>query len=528
MEDNLSAENYGFIHFLSDGILLYRQDSIIAMNHKAAALLGEPRDCYVNKPLQEFMERLDKRDEDIRKNNKEKAADFDTTYRCQQGGSAALNLTITEVSSDIGMLIIKNSKSTKFPHLNALIREDCCKMNPYVDVCGKWYKYLIDSMPLALMVTKEEGCVYANSAAALMLEAEDEDELLEKSISEYFQGGMEGTQTNAMKYRETSFVITESKAVTEKDRVIDVEMMSSVFLYRGEKMKISIIKDITERKKLEAEKKLLQETIEYDQLKTEFFSNLSHELKTPLNILLGTLQLITAMHDGFAPCSHYQKFKYYFQIMRQNSYRLLRLINNLIDISRIDSGFLEMRFINGDIVKLLEDIVISVDAYAKMKGLELVLEKQLEKQVMAIDYDKIERIILNLISNAIKFNRPEGKIKITVSRQGDVLQIIVADTGIGIPPDMTDKIFERFRQVDNLFTRKTEGSGIGLSLVKSLVEGHGGTIAVSSELEKGSEFTVCLPIKNVQNEQVLTRSSFVKQDKVERIHIEFSDIYSVS
>lgn len=288
----------------------------------------------------------------------------------------------------------------------------------------------------------------------------------------------------------------------------------------------SVARDLTESKESERVKQLLNETLEYDKLKTEFLANISHELRTPLNIILSTLQLIDLYlkYDwGEAALSNMSR---HTKVMKQNCYRLLRLINNLIDITKIDSGYLELHPENHNIVSIVEDITMSVTEYAENKGISIIFDTNKEEILTACDPDKIERIILNLLSNAIKFTPQGGLITVNISSEKDTVLISIKDTGAGIPDDKLHLVFERFRQVDKLLTRRHEGSGIGLSLVKSLVEMHGGGISVKSEYGKGSEFIVKLPVKvlgDAVNE--VYSNNLVMHNHVERLNIEFSDIY---
>ncbi|MDZ7548547.1 GHKL domain-containing protein, partial [Clostridium perfringens] len=139
------------------------------------------------------------------------------------------------------------------------------------------------------------------------------------------------------------------------------------------------------------------------------------------------------------------------------------------------------------------DITLSVIPYIQSKGLELVFDTDIEEKIMCFDPDKIERIVLNLLSNAIKFSNPAGIINISLKDMGNGISFSVKDTGIGIKEDQLNIIFERFKQVNKSFTREQEGSGIGLSLVKALVELHNGSIEVKSSYSEGSEFIVKLP-----------------------------------
>ena len=209
--------------------------------------------------------------------------------------------------------------------------------------------------------------------------------------------------------------------------------------------------DITERKhmeelqaKIEEEKIKLTEIKEYDMIRTEFFSNISHELRTPINVIFSALQM---QEIKLKECTQSNTCLYafkYTKIMKQNCYRLLRLINNLIDITKIDSGFFEINETNHNIVSLIEDITLSVADYIEKKGLSLVFDTDVEEKIIACDPEKIERIILNLLSNAVKFTPYGGNIKVNIEDGIENICIRVKDNGRGIPAEKLNSIFERF------------------------------------------------------------------------------------
>lgn len=280
-------------------------------------------------------------------------------------------------------------------------------------------------------------------------------------------------------------------------------------------------------REVEMKESLLEEAKEYEKLKDQFFSTISHELKTPLNIILGVVQLIDKTFCEQVICTNHEKLKKYMNMSKQNCFRLLKLINNLIDITKFDSGFMHMEFKNYNIVSIVENITLSIAEYIESKGIELIFDTEIEEKIVSFDAEKLERVMLNLLSNAIKFTEYGGTIMVNVYEKAQSILITVKDTGIGIPIDMQEKIFDRFTQVDSTLRRKAEGSGIGLSLVKAIVELHKGRISLESKLGEGSEFIIELPIflvdveTNVQEE---VASSI--QSNVEKISIEFSDIYS--
>lgn len=296
-----------------------------------------------------------------------------------------------------------------------------------------------------------------------------------------------------------------------------------------------IKRDITALKKMEELKiiaeeneKKLKEALELDRLRTEFFANLSHELRTPLNIIFSSIQLINSyITDNAHILDENGVISRNLKVSRQNCNRLLRLINNLIDVTKIDAGFYELNPINCNIVEIVEEIALSVVEYTKSRDINLVFDTDTEEKIIACDPDIIERIMLNLLSNAIKFSHNSGSIFISISDGPEYVSIFVEDTGIGIPEDKLLYVFERFTQVDNLLTRTNEGSGIGLSLVKSLVEMHGGTISIQSNYGKGTKLTIKLPVKVLYHDGkniVINRNNIIN-NPLEKINIEFSDIY---
>lgn len=263
---------------------------------------------------------------------------------------------------------------------------------------------------------------------------------------------------------------------------------------------------------------------EISRLKEEFFANVSHEFRTPLTVILGSLQMLTTIEPHDDPETHRHNASKYLGIIKQNCNRLIKLTNNLLDVTRIDSGYLLLCLQKHDIVTHVKEITLSVSDYIAQKNISLSFSSNVKEKEMAIDSDKIERIILNLLSNAVKFTPKGNKITVSLRDKGNFVEIRVKDTGIGIPSNKLNIIFERFRQADNLLTRKNEGSGLGLALVKSLVELHGGTIKVKSKVGKGTEFIVSLPCL-ASDEYVYTSSNLNPvRDISEVISIEFSDL----
>ena len=251
-------------------------------------------------------------------------------------------------------------------------------------------------------------------------------------------------------------------------------------------------------------------------LKSHFISNISHELKTPITVIMSVIQLVKIKNK-----EDYNNKN--IQIIDNNCKRLLRLINNIIDMEKFDANELKLDLKNINIVNLIDDIVESIEPYAKSKDLNIVFDPHCEELYMAIDYPKIERVVLNLLSNAIKFSYNSGLIYITLYKDNDNNVVIsFKDYGTGINEKNLQCIFDRFTQVDNTMTRVNEGSGIGLSIARSFVTLHKGTIDVKSKENEGSEFIVKIPIKLIDEKNILTHNREILDYNAKT---ELSDIY---
>lgn len=287
-----------------------------------------------------------------------------------------------------------------------------------------------------------------------------------------------------------------------------------------------VVIDITEQKESEKLKSNIAELRQEDNLKTEFFSNISHELRTPLNVIFSAVQLIEMSVNNLNYHSNQSKIKKNVMSIKQNCLRLQRLVNNLIDVSKIDAQAFELCLQNLDIVCVVEEITLSVADFITNKGIRLLFDTDIEEKIMAFDEEKMERIILNLLSNAIKFTSEGGVISVSIFDQDDSIIIRISDTGIGMPKDKLSEVFNRFYQISPVNTRSQEGSGIGLNLVKSLVEMHRGEISVESELGKGTVFSITLPCDILAKENQHQSNLFDVHSRIEKVQLEFSDIYN--
>lgn len=302
----------------------------------------------------------------------------------------------------------------------------------------------------------------------------------------------------------------------KKDSIVDC----SIQLLKSEEEESQILVsyiDMSETIKLQSE---IEAHKINDVKRSEFISTLSHELKTPLNIFYSIIQLLDKT-EAIGIKEFKEAYDKYSGSLKLNSKRMLRLINNIVDSTRIDTGDLKAEFGNYEVVSIVEDIVMSIVPFAQSKNISVEFDTNIEEHFIKCDPVMIEKIVLNLVSNSIKYTEGEGIIKVDLMLKDDILEMHFKDTGIGIPSELKDKIFHRFSRVDSSLRRSNEGSGIGLNIVKSMIEVHNGSISVDSVLNEGSVFKVKLPNVLIEDSPII-----IYEFNKANTELELSDIYS--
>jgi len=264
------------------------------------------------------------------------------------------------------------------------------------------------------------------------------------------------------------------------------------------------IRKINLRQELELEQVNTKKLAELDIEKNKLFSNISHEFRTPLTVITGmTNEFISQMKPG-----EQSRFSEFLDMIKRNAGNLLHLVNQMLDLSKLESGKLQFKPVQADVVPYLQYVTESFQSYAESKGIKLTFYNEAESLIMDYDPDKLFTIVSNLLSNAIKFTQKGGKVicHLYLSDRSAFEKLIlkIKDTGIGIPEDEIPNIFERFFQVSSTSTKKGQGTGIGLSLTKELVSLMKGSIVVKSLEGKGSEFKLSLPITQDAPKQIST------------------------
>ncbi|MEO5913700.1 MAG: ATP-binding protein [Luteolibacter sp.] len=271
--------------------------------------------------------------------------------------------------------------------------------------------------------------------------------------------------------------------------------VTSVFVLAGsyfyEKLRFS---EFSLRREVEKSREVVEaqnrQLSELDEAKTRFFANISHELRTPLTIMLGITERLRTLLSGHSGDPIIQEMTI---MLEQNGLRLLKLIDDLLDLVRFDTGHADVNRQPTPIAAHIDGLLRSLRHLAEQDRVALLWDCDTDSEAIQLDRDKFDKILLNLVINAIKFTPSSGTIEVKVLAHNGELALTVEDSGVGIPPDVLPRIFERFWQVDTSSTRKFQGAGIGLALVRSLTEAMGGAVKVDSQLGHGTTFTVNLP-----------------------------------
>lgn len=427
--------------------------------------------------------------------------------------------------------IVVNPYSIVFERLNNKVNElentnkELLKAKHKVQNIEELYNKFIDFVPDGILVIRDKKIEFANNTFLNMLEIDDENKILNMSIFDIVDKEYHTILTSRItNVKDTILEVPQQYEFVWEKKKRWVEVVSLLVNDESGEYMISTIRNIEDRKKAEEAEQLLELKKKEEKMKNEFFTNISHELRTPINVIYSALQV----ENQYLNNNNNDIIIKYNKIIRQNCLRLIRLINNIIDITRIEADFFKIILSVENIVKVIEDITMSIIPYVESKKITLLFDTEIEEAYVMCDSDLIERIMLNILSNAVKYGKKDGIIEVYISKSSsNSISISIKDDGIGIPNEMKEKIYDRFLKVDSSLSRKTEGSGIGLALVKQFVEMNKGTISFHSELNIGTEFKITFPILEYASEICATIEKPINYEKniIESAEIEFSDIY---
>ena len=374
-------------------------------------------------------------------------------------------------------------------------------------------------MPGGILISSNRKIMFANNKALELFNLKSDEKLINKSILDLVYEPERGKYTDILKSLNEND--TDKKIIYTKFSyngvVFDAEEIRFYENVHEKIFQVSIINNREDKIKLENAEKELELRDVMEKARDEVLSNISHEFKTPVNVIYSTVQI----QDLNLQKGNYGSILEFNKIIKKNCNRLIRLINNFIDSTKLENNKLEFNLKCVNIVAIVEDITISVVNFAKSKNINIIFDTEEEELYCDIDVEQLERIILNILSNAIKYNKVNGNIDVVVKDKNEEVHIEVSDTGVGIPKDKVDIIFDRFERFDNKNAAIKEGSGIGLSIVKKLVDALGGKIEIKSEVDKGTTVRLIFKKSNSQNnlEQI-----YDMQHLEEKVNLEMSDI----
>ncbi|MEQ8196472.1 MAG: ATP-binding protein [Clostridiaceae bacterium] len=346
------------------------------------------------------------------------------------------------------------------------------------------YRSLFKNIPQSMLIINASNAriIFANTAFQNYLKKKNLKSIINRKLTDLVRFSDEklfASENNRINYKE----IYEGTINMDEEHNLELQFFE---VFDEEGQALVVLNDITEEVRIgkiqmEVEKKRLEEKIRED-----FLSSISHDLKTPLNVVYSASQLLTLLLSK----GNYTEARRYNVISKDNCLSLIRLTNNLIDSSRLSSKYLKANLELCNIVEVIEDHVMNLAEYVKAKDVELIFDTTEEEIYVKLDREFIERIILNLISNALKYTPPKGKILVSVSCEINLAKVSITDTGIGMEKEFVEEAFNRFAQGKNNSKINVAGNGIGLYVVKNLTELMGGNIDIESSLGKGTNITL--------------------------------------
>ncbi|WP_053955996.1 PAS domain-containing sensor histidine kinase [Inediibacterium massiliense] len=394
------------------------------------------------------------------------------------------------------------------------------RLEKNLQICKKF----IEILPLPIVIRDQDKIVYINDETKNLLKLKSKEDAIGKSLLDFLQDDCKDMvkERLILESQQKIGLPLEEQLVCTDGSIVDVEVCVTSIDIDDQEYFMGILRDITHLKKFKKIEKELAEKDEYDRIRSEFFANISHELRTPVNVIYSALQL----EEMYFAQQDYESIRKYNKMVKQNCMRLLRIINNLIDMTKINAGYFEPILKGVNIVEVVENIVLSIVDFIKSRDMNIIFDTQLEEDYVNCDINLIERIILNILSNSIKYGKVKGSIEVNIYDEEDRVCISIKDDGIGIPKDQQERIFERFIRIDQSLTRNCEGSGIGLSLVKSLVELQNGTVTLMSDENMGTEIIIKFPRIQMEEDIFNMDSESKEMDQIiKKVELEFSDIY---
>lgn len=387
------------------------------------------------------------------------------------------------------------------------------------------YEEIADLMPEGIGIYKNSRLIYINKTISNFLGIEDIREIVGKPRKFFLSKEDYDKIQSLRKSTDARGVITDYM-LRYKDKIIKVNALIFTIIYNSEVYDFTITRSLKQYSELNKKNKLLQQKEEENELKNELLQNITHEFKTPVNVISSCVQMQSVLINNH----NYYDIKKYNQFITNNCNRLIKLINNFIDSIEYKGVGIKAERACLNIVPIIEKVTLSVVPFALSNKIKITFDTDTEEIFCNINVDLIDRVMLNLLSNSVKYSDDNGHIFVNIKTDNKtkIVKILVQDNGIGIPKEKMHLLFNRFERMDRTLSRGKEGTGLGLCIVKNIVEFLDGRIHVESKEKVGSTFTIELPLlektNSCTNKEQLPND--IKAETLEnKINIEFSDIY---
>ncbi len=509
--ERVDAERWlaAIVESSDDAIIGKTLDGIItSWNAGAERIFGYAADEVIGKPVTILIpEELRHEETEILKRLRsgERIDHYETTRLHKDGRSIVVSLTISPIRDASGNItgVSKISRDVT-EHRRLLASEQLARAEMLAE---RRFHELIENAPDAILQVDSSGKIIIANRTAELLFGYDQDEFVGMQVDLLVPQSARAGHAAHRRAFEAAGVIRpmglglDLRARRKDGSEVPVEISLSPTHTDNGIYVTAIIRDVTERKRAEQQIESLkksylaelearhQEAERLNQLKSEFIASVSHELRTPLHTIIGFAELLAEQEAG--PLN--EKQRRFVHHIRSDSDHLLSLINDVLDLSRIEAGGMAVRTEGLSLQAVISETVNAIRPLAGGKRVTM-REGQIPDVRVLADLLRVRQILYNLLSNGVKFTDPGGEVHITAREVADHVQITVADTGIGIPSAECDRIFDKFYQVGYTTTGVRQGTGLGLTICKQLVEMQGGKIWVESELGRGSRFHFTLPV----------------------------------
>lgn len=428
-----------------------------------------------------------------------------------------LNLAYYEMKSNLEKLRIKQSElNMKLKQRNTILSE----LQVIKKKSEKRYYNLIESFKDGLLIFNIGKLTYINDEALKILGFNYKEELLGKDL-EFIIGIIwdetEIRDENLVHQIDLiSFVKSLYKFKNKRKNIRELELH---LVNNNEKRQILYIRDIAEINKYNKIRKEYEEYLRKEEVKNKFYSNISHELRTPINVISSALTLNEIHLNNY----NIESINKNNEVIKQNCLRLIRTINNFIDANKISEGYLKPNKKVYNLVEVIENVTIATNKYVKRINNSLIFDSSHEEVYLPVDKNMIERIMLNLLSNSVKHGENNKKIEVNINLQDYNVVITVRNNARLIENEERKYMFDEFTKINKALNRNKEGSGLGLFLSKTLIELHNGTIDFKASKEYGNRFTIKFPLEDLLDYDMGENSEIVTLNR--KVDIEFSDIY---